>query len=266
MSTVQLSADHPGVADPEYRRRRDEIAAAAIGLQPGEPARHIDYTDAENATWATAAKALTELHHVYACRAFLNGVERLALPTDRVPQLADVSRRLQQLTNWRIDAAPGLAPTRDFYGALNERRFLSTQYVRHSSVPLYTPEPDVIHEVVGHANMLADPQFAELYATAGAASVRCSDEELSRFSKTFWFTLEFGVVYEDSELKAYGAGLLSSFGEIQAFRDAEIREWEPDAMSVMEYDIDHYQPVLFAAPDFDFMVRDLTAWFDAIGR
>ena len=151
----------------------------------------------------------------------------LALPTDRVPQLADVSRRLQELTGWRIDAAPGLAPTRDFYGALAERRFLSTQYVRHSSVPLYTPEPDIIHEVIGHANMLADPQFAELYATAGAASRRCDDEQLKRFSKTFWFTLEFGVVCEGTELKAYGAGLLSSFGEIQAFRDAEIRDWDP---------------------------------------
>ena len=263
---VELSVDHPGVADPEYRRRRDEIAAAAIGLKPGEAARRIEYSAAENETWATAARALGELHQKYACRAFLDGVDRLALPTDRVPQLADVSRRLQQLTNWRIDAAPGLAPTRDFYGALAERRFLSTQYVRHSSVPLYTPEPDVIHEVVGHANMLADPRFAELYATAGAASTRCDDEQLRRFSKTFWFTLEFGVVFEGGELEAYGAGLLSSFGEIQAFRDAEIRDWDPDAMAVMDYDIDHYQPVLFAAPDFDFMVDDLAAWFDAIAR
>jgi phenylalanine-4-hydroxylase len=263
---VELSADHPGVADPEYRRRRGEIAAAAIGLAPGAEARRIEYTDAENETWATAAQALGELHETYACRAYLNGARRLALPTDRVPQLADVSRRLQELTGWHIDAAPGLAPTRDFYGALAERRFLSTQYVRHSSVPLYTPEPDIIHEVIGHANMLADPQVAGLYAAAGAASRRCDDEQLTRFSKTFWFTLEFGVVREDGELKAYGAGLLSSFGEIQAFRDAEIRDWDPDAMSVMEYDIDHYQPVLFAAPDFDVMVRDLTAWFDAIGR
>lgn len=263
-SSVELSADHPGVADPEYRRRRDEIAAAAKGLRPGDEPREIAYTDAENATWAAATSALADLHRSYACRAFLDGVDRLALPTDRVPQLADVSRRLEQLTNWHIDAAPGLAPIRDFYGALAERRFLSTQYVRHSSVPLYTPEPDVIHEVVGHANMLADQRFADLYATAGAASRRCDDEQLGRFSTTFWFTLEFGVVHEDGELKAYGAGLLSSFGEIQAFRDAEIRDWDPDAMSVTDYDIDHYQPVLFAAPSIDVMVSDLTTWFDSL--
>jgi len=266
MTTVELSADHPGVADPEYLRRRAKIAAAASGLTPGEPPRRIAYTEAENQTWATATTALGELHRTYACAAFLDGADRLALPTDRVPQLADVSRRLTELTNWRIDAAPGLAPTREFYGALSQRRFLSTQYVRHSSVPLYTPEPDVIHEVVGHANMLAQPRLADLYAVAGAASTRATDDELARFSKTFWFTLEFGVLFEGAELKAYGAGLLSSFGEIQAFRDAQIREWDPDAMAVTEYDIDCYQPVLFAAPRFDVMVDDLTDWFEAIGR
>lgn len=266
MATVELSADHPGVADPVYRRRRDEIAEAAIGLRAGDEAPRIEYTASENETWATASRALSELHRTYACSAYLNGVERLALPTDRVPQLADVSRRLEELTNWRIEAAPGLAPTRDFYGALAQRRFLSTQYVRHSSVPLYTPEPDIIHEVIGHANMLADQRFADLYAIAGEASTRCDDEQLARFSRTFWFTLEFGVVHEGDELKAYGAGLLSSYGEIQAFRDAEIRDWDPDAMSVTEYDIDHYQPVLFAAPDFETIVHDLSAWFDAAAR
>jgi phenylalanine-4-hydroxylase len=79
-------------------------------------------------------------------------------------------------------------------------------------------------------------------------------------------TSSSGVVHEDGELKAYGAGLLSSFGEIQAFRDAEIRDWDPDQMSQTDYDIDHYQPVLFAAPDFDFMVRELRTWFEALAR
>jgi phenylalanine-4-hydroxylase len=261
---VELADDHPGVSDPDYLRRRDDIARAALGLQPGEPPRHIEYTDAENQTWATVQQTLRQLHQEHACRAFLDGVERLALPTDRVPQLADVSRRLQRLTGWRVEAAPGLAPIRDFYGALAERRFTSTQYVRHPSVPLYTPEPDVIHEVVGHCNSLANAAFADLYAVAGAASRRAGDDDLVRFSKTFWYTLEFGVVWQDGDLKAYGAGLLSSFGEMNAYRTAEIRDWDPDAMAVMEYDIDVYQPVLFAAPDFDTVVDDLTAWFGAI--
>jgi phenylalanine-4-hydroxylase len=261
---VDLADDHPGVSDPDYLRRRNEIARAAAGLHPGEAPRHIDYTDAENETWATVQQTLRELHREHACRAFLDGVDRLALPIDRVSQLAEVSRRLHRLTGWQVAAAPGLVPIRDFYGALAERRFTSTQYVRHPSVPLYTPEPDVIHEVVGHCNSLANSAFADLYAVAGAASRRADDDGLVRFSKTFWYTLEFGVVWQDGDLKAYGAGLLSSFGEMNAYRDAEIREWDPDAMAEMEYDIDVYQPVLFAAPDFDAVVDDLTAWFDSI--
>jgi phenylalanine-4-hydroxylase len=261
---VELADDHPGVSDADYLRRRNEIARAAVGLEPGDAPRDIRYSDDENRTWATVQQTLRPLHGRHACRAFLDGVERLALPTDHVPQLAEVSRRLQQLTGWRVAAAPGLVAIREFYGALAERRFTSTQYVRHPSVPLYTPEPDVIHEVVGHCNSLADRSFADLYAVAGEASRRADDDDLIRFSKTFWYTLEFGVVWEDGDLKAYGAGLLSSFGEMNAYRDAEIREWDPDAMAVMDYDIDVYQPVLFAAPDFATVVADLTAWFDAI--
>jgi phenylalanine-4-hydroxylase len=261
---VELADDHPGVSDPEYRRRRDEIAGAAVGLGPGDSPRHIDYTDAENETWATVQRTLGELHRQHACAAYLDGVKRLALPADHVPQLAAVSRRLRQLTGWRVEAAPGLAAIRDFYGALAERRFMSTQYVRHPSVPLYTPEPDVIHEVIGHCNSLANEAFADLYAAAGAASKRADDDSLVRFSKTFWFTLEFGVVWENGDLKAYGAGLLSSYGEMNAYRDAEIRDWDPDAMAVTDYDINVYQPVLYAAPDFATVVDELTDWFDAI--
>jgi phenylalanine-4-hydroxylase len=264
--TVELSVDHPGFADDRYRRRRDEIAAGALHLAPGAEAQDIDYTDEENATWRTASAALADLHHEHACAAYLEGAANLALPDDRVPQLADVSRRLRTLTGWRFHAAPGLAPIREFYGALADRRFLSTQYVRHPSVPLYTPEPDVIHELIGHANALAEPRFADLYAAAGAAGRRASDEELQRFSRTFWFTLEFGVVREDGDVKAYGAGLLSSFGELQVYRRAEMRPWDPDEMAVTTYDIDVYQPVLFEAPDFDTVVDDLTAWFAAVGR
>ena len=183
-----------------------------------------------------------------------------------MPQLADVSTRLQRLTGWRFHAAPGLVPVREFYGSLADRRFFSTQYVRHPSVPLYTPEPDVIHELIGHANALADPRFADLYAAAGAAGRRSDDAELARFSRVFWFTIEFGVVREHGELKAYGAGLLSSFGELNVFRDAEIRPWDIEAMAGTDYDIAVYQPVLFEAPSFDAMVADLTTWFAAIGR
>jgi len=115
--------------------------------------------------------------------------------------------------------------------------------------------------------MLASPVFAGLYQAAGRASLRAtSDADLDAFSRVFWFTLEFGVVYEDGAVKAYGAGLLSSYGEIETFRDAEIRSWNLDAMATQDYDITHYQPVLFAAASFDQMRRDLHAFFSTFSK
>jgi phenylalanine-4-hydroxylase len=126
--------------------------------------------------------------------------------------------------------------------------FHSTQYVRHPSEPLYTPEPDVIHEVIGHGNMLASPRFAALKRAAGEAARRVeTDDALQLIADIFWFTMEFGVMREDGELRAYGAGILSSYGEIEEFRGMEIRPLDLAEMGAIEYDITKYQPVLYCA-------------------
>ncbi len=111
--------------------------------------------------------------------------------------------------------------------------------------------------------MLASPRLADLYEAAGRASRRAtSDEALDFFSRVFWFTLEFGVVHEGGEVLAYGAGLLSSYGEIQEFHRAEIRPWDLVAMGTTDYDITRYQPVLFAADGFEQVLDELGAFFD----
>ena len=125
--------------------------------------------------------------------------------------------------------------------------FHSTQYLRHPSGPLYTPEPDIVHEVIGHGNLLADPDIAEVKRLAGVAAQRCeTPEALQYLADVFWFTIEFGVIREEGELRCYGAGLLSSFGEIDEFRGADIRPLDFHAMATLEYDISRYQPILFA--------------------
>lgn len=262
---IELPADHPGFADPLYRARRGAIAEVSASQAPGALPPLVDYRPDEDHTWHLAATALAPLHDAFAVAEYRAAATTLDLPRDRVPQLADVSQRLTALTGWRVEAVPGLVPTRQFYGSLAERTFLSTQYVRHGSTPFYTPEPDIIHELIGHVNALASPHFAALYEVAGAASRRAtSDAALERFSKVFWFTIEFGVTFEGDELRTYGAGLLSSYGEIQAFRDAEVRPFDVEAMAVADYDITKYQGVLYAAPSFDEMRRDLTAYFESL--
>ena len=248
---VTLPEDHPGISDAAYRERRDLIAAVSADLAPGSESPCVAYTRAENDVWRTVSAALHELHQEYAVDEYLAGAAALRLPSDRVPQLAAVSSRLETLTGWRVRAVPGLVPTRTFYGSLAEKTFLSTQYVRHPSVPFYTPEPDIIHELIGHVNALASPRFAALYEAAGRASLRATtDAELERFSRIFWFTMEFGVTMQRGSLRTYGAGLLSSYGEIQAFRNAEIREFDIEAMATFDYDITTFQDVLFGADSF----------------
>ena len=261
-ASFELPADHPGVSDPAYRARRAAIAEVGRSYRRGAPIPDVVYTPEEDEVWRLVSSELARKHETYACRAYRIGAEAVTLPADRVPQLREVDARVRDLTGFRIEPVPGLVPTREFYGSLAERVFRSTQYVRHHSVPFYTPEPDIIHEIIGHANMLGNPAFADLYELAGQASRRAeTDAALDFFSKVFWFTLEFGVVWEDGELRAYGAGLLSSYGEIEEFRRAETRPWDLAQMGTLDYDITRYQPVLFAAESFDRMVDDLSAFF-----
>ncbi|HEX8101161.1 MAG TPA: phenylalanine 4-monooxygenase [Solirubrobacteraceae bacterium] len=260
---VHLASDHPGVADPVYRARRNAIAAAALDWEPGRPLPVIEYTEAEHEVWRIVCRELAIKHRKYAPQALVEASQRFALPTDRIPQLHEVNALLEPLTGFRYACAPGLVPLLEFLGALGDRVFHSTQYIRHTSTPLYTPEPDLIHEVIGHGMLMADPQVAEVKRLAGEAARRVKDtkESLKFLADVFWFTIEFGVLREAGEWRAYGAGILSSYGEIEEFRHMDIRPIDFLAMGTLEYDITHYQPILFGAESFDHMVDTVGAFF-----
>jgi phenylalanine-4-hydroxylase len=250
--TVHLAHDHPGANDPAYRARRAEIAAAALAWRPGEPSPTIAYSEEEQEVWRTVCRELAPKHERYAVTEYRDALERLALPVDHVPGLDEVTERLRPLSGWHYVPAAGLAALDVFYGSLADRAFHSTQYVRHPAVPLYTPEPDIVHEVIGHGHLLATPTFGELHRLAGIASRRLRDVENLRFlSRVFWFSLEFGVVVEDGELRAYGAGILSSYGEIEEFRGMDHRPLDLVEMGTADYDITAYQPVLYRAESID---------------
>ena len=246
-AVVHLEADHPGFSDPSYRERRNAIAQLSLNHRVGAPIPTVEYTPQEDEVWRIVSEALRSKHEALACRSFIEAKEKLQLPSDHVPQLPEVTERLHPLSGFTYEPVAGLAPLREFYGSFASRRFFSTQYIRHPSVPKYTPEPDIIHEVIGHANQLADPDFAEIYLAVGGAVDRTqSTEALGFLSKVFWFTMEFGVVIEDGELKAYGAGIVSSVGEMDVFRDANIRPLDVEEIGHAEYDITHYQPVIYS--------------------
>src|SRR5882724_1340592 len=194
---VHLGEDHPGFNDPAYRGRRNAIAAASMDWHTGDAIPHIAYSDAENEVWRTVCRELPAKHATYAAREYCEAVATLGLPTDRIPQLDEVGASLSKLTGWTYAPAPGLVPLREFLGSLGDKVFHSTHYTRHPAEPLYTPEPDLIHEVIGHANTLAHPDFAHLNEQAGLAAQRVeTDDGLQFLADVFWFTMEFGVVWE----------------------------------------------------------------------
>jgi phenylalanine-4-hydroxylase len=262
--TVHLGDGHPGADDPGYRRRRGEIAAAALAWRPGEPPPRIDYHADEQEAWRTVCRELAPLHDALAVGEFRDALARLDLPADRIPGLDEVSARLVAASGWTYVPAAGLVDLRTFYAALGDRTFHSTQYVRHPARPLYTPEPDIIHEVIGHGHLLATPTFGELHRRAGAAAARLAGVESLRFlSRVFWFSLEFGVVVEHGELRAYGAGILSSYGEIGQFGSIELRPLDLAEMGTVDYDITAYQPVLYRAESVAEIESVVGGFFDS---
>jgi len=258
---VQLDPDHPGFRDQEYRQRRNQIAELALAYQPGQTIPDAPYTSDEHQVWQTIWSALGPAQEQHACAEYLDALTRLSFASDRIPQLREVNEKVVAISGFRLEPVAGLVQPRVFLENLADGVFLCTQYIRHHSTPLYTPEPDVVHEIVGHGVTLASPQLAELNRLFGRAVQRTtSSDALEKLSRLYWFTIEFGVLREDGVVKAYGTGLLSSAGELEEMRDAELRPLDLDAATRENYDPTHFQPVLFCAESFDAMYQGLKTY------
>jgi len=195
-------------------------------------------------------------------------VENCGYREDNIPQLQDVSDFLKDCTGFTIRPVAGLLTSRDFLAGLAFRVFHSTQYIRHASVPNYTPEPDVCHELLGHVPLLADPTFAQFSQEIGLASLGAPDDWVEKLATLYWFTVEFGMCKQGSSYRAYGAGLLSSFGELQyCLTDKpEKRQFDPEKMSVTAYPITEYQPIYYVAESFADAKDKVSQWAATIQR
>jgi phenylalanine-4-hydroxylase len=265
MALVSLDPDHPGFRDPEYRARRNHIARIALGYRSGGAIPPAPYTEEEHWVWQTIWKALGPAHREHACAEYLDCLKRLDFDNDRIPQLSEVTQKVEAISGFRLEPVAGLVEPRVFLESLAAGVFLCTQYIRHHSTPLYTPEPDVAHEIIGHAVTLASERFAEINRLFGEAVRRTRvASELDRLARVYWFTIEFGVLREDGQIKAYGTGLLSSAGELEEMHKAELRPLNLEAASRRDYDPTHYQAILFCAESFAEMYRSLheflTCW------
>lgn len=259
---VQLDRDHPGFRDPEYRARRDAIAQIALAHRGG-PIPEAEYTAEEHGVWRHIWERLDPLHERAACAELLETSRHLALDRACIPQLETVSARLTAATGFRLAPVAGLVHPRVFLNHLGDGVFLSTQYIRHHSAPLYTPEPDVVHELVGHGATLLHPGIAAVSRRFGALSQGADEALLCALTRVYWYTLEFGLVAEGGDIKAFGAGVLSSVGEMERYPRSPHRGWDLDEMARTDFDPTDYQPFYFVGPSFEQMLADLDAWMCA---
>lgn len=249
----QLHLDHPGANDEDYRKRRDYIASLAKKFRETGVITDVDYTEEEQGVWRFVAGQLEEIQARRASVFYLRAQKDLGISNDRIPQLTDMNRRLKELSGFRLAPIEGLVETRAFLSWLSYRTMLSTQYIRHHSRPDYTPEPDIVHESIGHIPMFTNRNFADFSQFIGHGARIANDRQLEELGRLYWFTVEFGLIEEDGNLKAYGAGLLSSFGELEhAFSDeVERREFDLEQVINTDYNYSDMQPVLYVIPSYE---------------
>ncbi|MGH1347358.1 MAG: phenylalanine 4-monooxygenase [Nannocystales bacterium] len=258
---VELERDHPGFNDAVYRRRRNAIATHARQFSEGDPFPDVQYNAVEQGVWRSVWAELEAEHARVGCHQYRQACEAYGFDHEVIPSFASVNARLEPLQGFTLLPVAGLVQPRVFLEALASRRFFATQYMRHQSEPLYTPEPDVVHEYIGHVPWLADAELAELNHAFGMAALRATDtRRLDALIRVYWYTIEFGVLVEDERLKVYGAGMLSSFGEMRRFEAVDHRAWNLDDMAADAFDPTNYQEHLYVAPSFARMRSDLLRW------
>jgi phenylalanine-4-hydroxylase len=217
-------------------------------------AQGYDYSDEEQQVWRLLCERQTKLTKRLAHHSYLEGVESLGL-TDGIPDFGEVSRKLKRMTGWEIVAVPGLIPAGPFFEHLANRRFCVTNWLRTRSELDYIVEPDMFHDFFGHVPILAQPAFADFMRLYGEQAAKAFDiGGGTMMERLYWYTAEYGLMQEaGAPLKAFGAGLMSSFTELQfAVESPDAHHVPFDIETVMRtgYEIDKFQRAYFVLPSF----------------
>ena len=261
IQVLALEPGHPGIGDAAYIARRQDLFALCRDhrlRQLGPPLIH--YTDEEQRIWRDVSPQLDALHRQYASAIYLKAKDDLGISADHIPQLRHLSAELEQVSGMHLVPAEGFIPYRTFYSYIAERGFPVTQFIRHGSKPEFTPEPDMIHDCLGHVPPLVNHDYAALLTLLGKAAVSvATGDQVLALKRLSWFSIEFGLIEEESTTKVFGAGILSSIGEIPFSLSPKVerRPFVTDEVIETDYDASRMQELLFVIPSFAFLRREV---------
>ncbi|MCS6811280.1 MAG: phenylalanine 4-monooxygenase, partial [Tepidimonas sp.] len=223
------------------------------------PQNWAAYTPQEHATWATLYRRQMALLPGRACSAFVDGMRRLPIEPDRIPDFERLSEVLMRHTGWQVVAVPGLVPDDVFFEHLAHRRFPAGQFIRRADQLDYLQEPDVFHDVFGHVPMLMHPVMADFIQAYGEGGLRAQRlGALDMLARVYWYTVEFGLVREDGALRIFGAGIASSAAEsVFCLESSSPHRVAFDLARVMRtrYRIDDFQPIYFVLDRLEDLLR-----------
>ncbi len=251
-------------------------AQAAADAADGVPADQIvpssfyvtqlydKYSQENHDVWRDLYDRRWEKLEEQASRTFINGLNAINLVRDHVPNLTRINSFLQPLTGWQSRAVPGYLPAKAFFACLASREFPTTITIRPKELMDYLPEPDIFHDIFGHVPLHADPVFADFLQTYGKAALEAeTEQQVVELQRIFWFTVEFGLIREDDRLKIYGSGLISSHGEAEHSLQSdkvERRPFDIDAVVATDFEIDHYQPILYVLDSFQQLREEMNRY------
>ena len=185
----------------------------------------------------------------------MSGLKAVKFDPDEIPTFKEMNSRLINLAGWQIVPVDGLIPTKDFFQLIAKKEFPVTTWIRPMDKLDYIQEPDLFHDVFGHVPQLANKPFCDFMEAVGKLAVKNidSDEFITKLDRLWWFTVEFGLVRENGEVKIFGGGILSSKNEIaHALSDRPVRkEFEMNDVIAQPFHIDRLQDVFFVIESFE---------------
>ncbi len=238
-----------------------EFVSRYVAHQPDERGM-INYCDEEHRVWHILFERQQKLLPGRASDEFLQGLQDLGLTVENIPQLPDVSRRLQEKTGWQVAAVPALISARSFFELLAERRFPAATFIRTEEELDYVKEPDIFHELFGHCPMLTNQVYADFVHDYALKVLTFPESDWALLQRLFWFTVEFGLMNTSQGLRAYGGGILSSISETVYSVESDLAMrvlFDPVVAFRMPYRIDMLQRVYFVINDYSQLYQFVTS-------